>query len=136
MSETTAAAPGGVTAAGSVGWIGTGRMGAAMASRLARAGVDLHVWNRTRSKAEPLAELGDAPVAELDRLGEVVPRVDVHEREREAARAEGLFGQPEEDDRVLAAGEEQHGPLELGRDLAHDVDRLRLERVEMREADE
>ena len=41
-----------------VGWIGTGRMGAAMASRLARAGVDLHVWNRTRSKAEPLAELG------------------------------------------------------------------------------
>ncbi len=41
-----------------VGWIGTGRMGAAMASRLARAGVDLHVWNRTRSKAEPLAALG------------------------------------------------------------------------------
>ncbi len=41
-----------------VGWIGTGRMGAAMASRLARAGVDLHVWNRTRSKAEPLAGLG------------------------------------------------------------------------------
>ena len=41
-----------------VGWIGTGRMGAAMAARLARAGVDLHVWNRTRAKAEPLAELG------------------------------------------------------------------------------
>jgi len=40
------------------GWIGTGRMGAAMATRLARAGVDLHVWNRTRSKAEPLAEHG------------------------------------------------------------------------------
>jgi 3-hydroxyisobutyrate dehydrogenase len=42
----------------SVGWIGTGRMGAAMASRLARAGVDLHVWNRTRAKAEPLTEHG------------------------------------------------------------------------------
>jgi 3-hydroxyisobutyrate dehydrogenase-like beta-hydroxyacid dehydrogenase len=41
-----------------VGWIGTGRMGAAMATRLARAGVDLHVWNRTRSKAEALAEHG------------------------------------------------------------------------------
>ena len=41
-----------------VGWIGTGRMGAAMATRLARAGVDLHVWNRTRAKAEPLAALG------------------------------------------------------------------------------
>ena len=41
-----------------VGWIGTGRMGAAMATRLARAGVDLHVWNRTRAKAEPLADHG------------------------------------------------------------------------------
>ncbi len=58
MSETAAAAPGGVTAAGSVGWIGTGRMGAAMATRLARAGADLAVWNRTRAKAEPLAEHG------------------------------------------------------------------------------
>jgi 3-hydroxyisobutyrate dehydrogenase-like beta-hydroxyacid dehydrogenase len=41
-----------------VGWIGTGRMGIAMATRLARAGVDLTAWNRTRAKAEPLAELG------------------------------------------------------------------------------
>jgi 3-hydroxyisobutyrate dehydrogenase-like beta-hydroxyacid dehydrogenase len=55
MSETTAAA---ITSAGSVGWIGTGRMGAAMAARLARAGADLAVWNRTRAKAEPLAEHG------------------------------------------------------------------------------
>jgi 3-hydroxyisobutyrate dehydrogenase len=44
----------------SVGWIGTGRMGAAMAKRLAGAGVDLTVWNRTRAKAEPLAEHGAA----------------------------------------------------------------------------
>jgi 3-hydroxyisobutyrate dehydrogenase len=35
-----------------VGWIGAGRMGAAMAGRLARAGVAPMVWNRTRSKAE------------------------------------------------------------------------------------
>jgi 3-hydroxyisobutyrate dehydrogenase len=41
-----------------VGWIGTGRMGAAMAGRLARAGADLAVWNRTRAKAEPLTEHG------------------------------------------------------------------------------
>jgi 3-hydroxyisobutyrate dehydrogenase len=41
-----------------VGWIGTGRMGFAMAGRLARAGVDLAVWNRTPSKAEPLSEHG------------------------------------------------------------------------------
>ena len=43
-----------------VGWIGTGRMGAAMAVRLAMAEVDLTVWNRTRAKAEPLAEFGCA----------------------------------------------------------------------------
>ncbi|MEV0380364.1 NAD(P)-dependent oxidoreductase [Nonomuraea sp. NPDC050643] len=41
-----------------VGWIGTGRMGAPMAERLARAGVDLAVWNRTRAKAEPLRSSG------------------------------------------------------------------------------
>lgn len=41
-----------------VGWIGTGRMGAQMARRLARAGVDITVWNRTRAKAEALASDG------------------------------------------------------------------------------
>jgi 3-hydroxyisobutyrate dehydrogenase-like beta-hydroxyacid dehydrogenase len=48
-----------------VGWIGTGRMGAAMARRLARGeGVELVVWNRTRSKAEALRADGDVRVAE------------------------------------------------------------------------
>lgn len=46
-----------------LGWIGTGRMGFAMADRLLSAGQDLMVWNRTRSKAEPLADKG-AVVAE------------------------------------------------------------------------
>jgi 3-hydroxyisobutyrate dehydrogenase len=41
-----------------IGWIGAGRMGAAMASRLAEAGEDVTVWNRTRSKAEALTEVG------------------------------------------------------------------------------
>ena len=41
-----------------IGWIGAGRMGAAMAGRLAKAGEDVTVWNRTRSKAEALAEVG------------------------------------------------------------------------------
>ena len=41
-----------------IGWIGTGRMGFAMAQRLLKAGADVSVWNRTRSKAEPLAEYG------------------------------------------------------------------------------
>jgi 3-hydroxyisobutyrate dehydrogenase-like beta-hydroxyacid dehydrogenase len=54
-----------------VGWIGTGRMGYAMAERLLKAGADLSVWNRTKSKAEPLAELGativDSPADLADR---------------------------------------------------------------------
>ena len=41
-----------------LGWIGIGRMGYAMAERLAIAGCDITVWNRTRSKAEPLAKAG------------------------------------------------------------------------------
>ena len=43
-----------------IGWIGAGRMGAAMASRLARAGEDVTVWNRTRAKAEALVDTGCA----------------------------------------------------------------------------
>jgi len=39
-------------------WIGIGRMGYAMAERLAKAGCDISVWNRTRAKAEPLAAHG------------------------------------------------------------------------------
>jgi len=41
-----------------IGWIGCGRMGYAMAERLARSGADLTVWNRTRAKAEPLTACG------------------------------------------------------------------------------
>jgi 3-hydroxyisobutyrate dehydrogenase len=41
-----------------LGWIGIGRMGYAMAERLAKAGCDITVWNRTRSKAEPLLKSG------------------------------------------------------------------------------
>ncbi|WP_137391005.1 NAD(P)-dependent oxidoreductase [Rhodoligotrophos defluvii] len=42
----------------SAGWIGLGRMGFPMAERLIKAGFKLSVWNRTKSKAEPLAALG------------------------------------------------------------------------------
>jgi 3-hydroxyisobutyrate dehydrogenase len=41
-----------------LGWIGTGRMGFPMAERLAKAGADLSVWNRTPAKAEPLKSSG------------------------------------------------------------------------------
>lgn len=45
-----------------VGWIGTGRMGAALATRLLDAGVDLWVYNRTRSKTDPLVAKGATAV--------------------------------------------------------------------------
>jgi 3-hydroxyisobutyrate dehydrogenase len=54
-----------------LGWVGTGRMGHALCKRLLEAGCDLAVYNRTRSKAEPLADLGatvvDAPADLADR---------------------------------------------------------------------
>jgi 3-hydroxyisobutyrate dehydrogenase-like beta-hydroxyacid dehydrogenase len=43
-------------------------MGAAMAKRLARAGEQVTVWNRTRSKAEPLAEFGCTIADEIAEL--------------------------------------------------------------------
>jgi len=45
-----------------VGWIGTGRMGFALASRLSQAGVDVAAWNRTQAKADPLTGYGAAVV--------------------------------------------------------------------------
>jgi 3-hydroxyisobutyrate dehydrogenase-like beta-hydroxyacid dehydrogenase len=51
---------------GNIGWIGTGRMGFQLCRRLLDAGYEVTVYNRTRSKAEPLAEYGatvvDRPV--------------------------------------------------------------------------
>jgi len=61
-----------------IGWIGMGRMGFPMAERLVNAGYDVRVWNRTRSKAEPLAEKGatlvDSPadLAKVDILATMV----------------------------------------------------------------
>ncbi|MGV9989534.1 NAD(P)-dependent oxidoreductase [Streptomyces sp. NPDC003374] len=57
-----------------VGVLGTGIMGAAMARNLVRAGHTVRVWNRTRAKAEPLAADG-ARVA--DTAAEAVRDADV-----------------------------------------------------------
>ena len=51
-----------------LGWIGIGRMGYAMAQRLAQGGCDIAVWNRTKSKAEPLAQYGAKVVDTLPDL--------------------------------------------------------------------
>jgi 3-hydroxyisobutyrate dehydrogenase-like beta-hydroxyacid dehydrogenase len=41
-----------------IGWIGVGRMGRPLVTRLLRAGCDVTIYNRTRAKAESLVELG------------------------------------------------------------------------------
>jgi 3-hydroxyisobutyrate dehydrogenase len=51
-----------------IGWIGTGRMGYAMVSRLLNAGLKVSVYNRTRSKAEPLAAYGAEIVDTISEL--------------------------------------------------------------------
>ena len=55
-------------AGASLGWIGAGRMGYAMAERLAKNGCDIAVWNRTRQKAAPLARHGAEVVDQLEAL--------------------------------------------------------------------
>ncbi|HEX9397238.1 MAG TPA: NAD(P)-dependent oxidoreductase [Burkholderiales bacterium] len=51
-----------------LGWIGAGRMGYAMAERLARGGCDISVWNRTKAKADPLSKHGAKVVNLLPEL--------------------------------------------------------------------
>lgn len=53
-------APAGMQA---IGFVGTGIMGLPMATHLARAGLQVRAWNRTASKAAPLAALGGQVVA-------------------------------------------------------------------------
>jgi 3-hydroxyisobutyrate dehydrogenase-like beta-hydroxyacid dehydrogenase len=56
-----------------VGFIGLGRMGAGMATRLIAAGHDVAVWNRTAEKCAPLVALGARAV---DRPREVAAGAD------------------------------------------------------------
>ena len=51
-----------------LGWIGVGRMGYAMAERLAKGGCDIAVWNRTKEKAKPLEKYGAKVVNQLEEL--------------------------------------------------------------------
>ena len=54
-----------------IGWIGMGRMGYAMAEWLLKAGYDVTIWNRTKAKAEPLTKLGGKVVDKLSDLSGV-----------------------------------------------------------------
>jgi 3-hydroxyisobutyrate dehydrogenase len=87
MSENPAETP-----VESVGWIGAGRMGAAMAARLARAGEKVTVWNRTKAKAQPLADLGCVvadSIAELRGLDVVFVMVSTSADLRQVLLGEG-----------------------------------------------
>ena len=52
-----------MSASTTIGWIGLGRMGEAMAIRLLKNKCDVSVWNRTAAKAEPLRPYGAKIVA-------------------------------------------------------------------------
>lgn len=88
-----------------IGWIGAGRMGAALARRLLRAGYDVAVYNRTRSKAAALVEHGasvvDRPVDLADRevvFAMVAASADLEEV---TSGADGLLTNPETAPKVL-----------------------------------
>jgi 3-hydroxyisobutyrate dehydrogenase-like beta-hydroxyacid dehydrogenase len=53
----------------SLGWLGCGRMGAAMAARLIDAGNRVTVWNRTTSKTDPLVARGATAAGRITDLG-------------------------------------------------------------------
>jgi len=58
--------------------LGIGMMGLPMARRLCDAGHQVHVWNRTRAKAEPLAAAGatvHGQAADAVRQADIKPRL-------------------------------------------------------------
>lgn len=65
----------GVTVAGQIGFVGLGIMGAPMARNLMDAGYELVLFNRTRSKADGLAE--DNPAEVADTIEELARKCDV-----------------------------------------------------------
>ncbi|WP_375483501.1 NAD(P)-dependent oxidoreductase [uncultured Mycobacterium sp.] len=52
-----------------IGWLGTGRLGSALAARMISSGVAVTVWNRTASKTAPLVDLGASHAETLSGLG-------------------------------------------------------------------
>ncbi|MEV6654174.1 NAD(P)-dependent oxidoreductase [Streptomyces sp. NPDC051219] len=52
-----------------LGWLGTGRMGTAMAGRLVDAGESVTAWNRTKAKTAPLVARGATAVDHITDLG-------------------------------------------------------------------
>jgi 3-hydroxyisobutyrate dehydrogenase-like beta-hydroxyacid dehydrogenase len=88
-----------------LGWIGVGRMGRPLAARLLEGGHDVAVYNRTRAKAESLADLGasvvDSP-AELADRDIVFTMVAGNAEVRDVITGpEGLLSRPDAAPRVI-----------------------------------
>jgi 3-hydroxyisobutyrate dehydrogenase len=88
-----------------LGWIGAGRMGFAMAARIAKAGGDIAVYNRTRTKAEPLTEYGasivDKPVDLADRDVVFVMVAGSEDLLSVTLGREGVLSQPDRAPKIL-----------------------------------
>src|SRR5690349_492602 len=78
--------------------LGTGIMGAAMARNWSAAGESVRVWNRTRAKAEPLADAGaqvtDDPAAAVDGVDVIVTMLYDADAVETAMRAAGRALRP------------------------------------------
>ena len=89
MSDHGSAAP------QSIGWIGLGRMGTELATRLLASGANLAVWNRTQSKADRLVAQGarvvSAPIDLADCDLVVTMVADSDALEEVALGDKGLF---------------------------------------------
>ena len=94
-----------MTAKPTVGWIGAGRMGYQLARRMLDAGYEVAVYNRTRSKAEPLTQFGatvvDHPVDLADRdivFSMVSASKDLHQV---MLGQDGLFSNPDHAPKIV-----------------------------------
>ena len=104
-----------------IGFIGLGGMGLAMAANLLKAGFGLRVYNRTAEKARPLLEQGAvlvrSPAAAAEPGGIVVTMVsDDRAVEEITLGADGLLVEVHNDpDRALSDGPQSILPAELDR---------------------
>ena len=86
--------------------LGTGIMGAPMARNLAKAGFDVRAWNRSREKAEPLAddgvEVAGSPAEAVDGAGLAITMLTDGEAVREVMAGDGGGLEALDDDAVWA----------------------------------
>jgi len=71
---------------------------------------------------------------ERDHLAELPSGIDMHQRKRGLGRIEGFHGQLDHDRRIFADRIEHDRVLKLSRDLADDVDALRLKLLQVGQA--